>query len=129
MLFEKRSYTSLHGSENKPARKTLLNDESVNAVCTQELIQDSHANDCLPLNERDNNKLPLLMFDWRGESQNNIRVPSPGALKTVEELYDWIEHYIIGEDGSDEQALALGLDELVPPLRRSVQERSIARGL
>ena len=98
------------------ARQTLLDDESVVAVCTQELVQDSHSNDCLPLDKRDEDKLPLLMFDWRGETRNNVRVWAPGAVKTVEEIRDWLGWYVLGEDGSDDQSTALGLEDLVPPL-------------
>jgi hypothetical protein len=98
------------------ARKTLLDDESVVAVCTQELVQDSHSNDGLSLESRNEQKLPLLMFDWRGETRNNVRVSAPGAVKTVEEVRDWLGWYILGEDGSDDQSAALGVEDLVPPL-------------
>ncbi len=98
------------------ARKTLLDDESVVCICTQEVIQDSHSNDCLPVSQRKAAKLPLLMFDWRGATRNNERVPAPAAVKTVEEVRDWLSWYILGEDGSPEQAEALGLVDLVPPL-------------
>jgi hypothetical protein len=98
------------------ARETLLNDESVVKLCTQELIQDSHSNDCLPINERDEAKLPLLLFDWRGETRNNVRISAPAALKTVEEVRDWLGWYVLGDDGSDDQATVLGLEDLVPPL-------------
>jgi hypothetical protein len=121
-------YINNTAQQINPARKTLLNDESVSAVCTQELIQDSHANDCLPIGERDNSKLPLLMFDWRGESQNGVRVCSPGALKTVEELHDWFGYYIIGEDGTQDQALALGLDDLMPPLTTFGPKKGLSHG-
>ena len=107
------------------ARKILLDDESVNAVCTQELVQDSHSNDCLPLNMRDESKLPLLMFDWRGETRNRVRVFAPGALKTVEEIRSWLSRYILGDDGSEDQSSALGLDDLVPPLTTFGAEKEI----
>lgn len=98
------------------ARQTLLDDESVVSVCTQEVVQDSHSNDGLPLDERDERKLPLLMFDWRGETRNNVRVWAPGAVKTVEEIREWLGWYILGDDGSDEQGAALGLEDVVPQL-------------
>jgi hypothetical protein len=100
----------------RPARKMLLNDESVNALCTQELVQDSHSNDCRPFADRDPAKMPLLCFDWRGEVQKDGSVASPAALKTVEEVYAWFENYLLQEDGGATQQRALGLEDLVPPL-------------
>ena len=100
----------------RPARKMLLNDESVNAICTQELVQDSHSNDCRAFGDRDAAKMPLLCFDWRGEVQKDGSVASPAALKTVEEVYAWFESYLLKEDGGSTQQRALGLEDIVPPL-------------
>lgn len=108
------------------ARKILLDDESVISVCTQELIQDSHSNDCRPLDQRDPHKLPLLAFDWRGETRNNLRVQAPASIKTVEEIHDWLGWYILGENGSEDQKVALGLEDLVPPLTTFGEDRKLS---
>jgi hypothetical protein len=109
-------YINSKAQKINEARTTLLDDESVVAVCTQDFVQDSHSNDCLPLDKRDEKKLPLLIFDWRGETRNNVRQPAPAAIKTVEEVRDWLDWYVLGGDGTDYQSTALGLDDLVPPL-------------
>jgi hypothetical protein len=108
------------------ARQTLLDDESVISVCTQEFVQDSHSNDNLTLDKREEKKLPLLIFDWRGETRNNVRQPAPGAIKTVEEVRDWLGWYVLGGDGTDDQSTALGLDDLVPPLTTFGQNKKLS---
>lgn len=92
------------------ARAILLRDDSVNAVCTQELLQSSHSNDLLPASNRDDKVLPLLFFDWRGEEKSGQRVHAPGAVKSVEEVKDWFQYYILGDDFSVDQQTALGIN-------------------
>ena len=91
------------------ARQILLSDESVNAVCAQELIQLSHDNDLLQSEERVSDRLPLLFYDWRGEESEKQRIHAPASVKGVEEIYDWFENYVIGEDFTDDQETALGI--------------------
>jgi hypothetical protein len=107
------------------ARRILLDDESINAVCVQELIQSAHANDVRRESFRDTSQLPLLFFDWRGDTENGKRRWSPGAVKTTEEVYSWFEQYICGSDGSLEQRVALALEDLVPPLQSLVGTDSL----
>ncbi len=91
------------------ARQILLSDESVNAVCAQELIQLSHDNDLLQPDKRISDRLPLLFYDWRGEESEKQRIHAPASVKGVEEIYDWFEKYVIGEDFTDDQETALGI--------------------
>ena len=98
------------------AREILLNDESVNSICTQEVIQRSHDNDVLPYNERDDSIIPLIFFDWQGKVVNKKQFPGPASVKSVEEIYLWFEEYIFEEDGSDLQKSELCLGDLVPSL-------------
>ena len=35
--------------------------------------------------------MPLLFYDWRGEEVDKARRKSPGALKTIEEIRDWLQ--------------------------------------
>ena len=91
------------------ARKVLLNDESVNAVAAQEVLERAHSNDLLPRHERRRETTPLLMFDWRGLEKDGEPVPSPAALKSVVEVRDWFNEYLLGEDFSEYQADHLGI--------------------
>ena len=80
------------------AREVLLSDASINALCTQELLESAHANDQRPLSDRDHEKLPLLFFDWRGEERGGKLVKSRVALKTTVEIRDWFCNYFLGPD-------------------------------
>lgn len=102
-------YINTQAHEVNPARAILLSDESINAVCTQELIQHSHENDVKGTESRDTSVLPLLFYDWRGEESEKSRVSASAAVKTVEEIRDWLELYILGEDFGDMQKAALGV--------------------
>ncbi|MCY4482209.1 MAG: hypothetical protein OXC12_04970 [Spirochaetaceae bacterium] len=92
------------------ARQILLTDESVNCICTQELLQRSHGNDILEPDEQNMKLLPLLFFDWRGEESRGQPVHAPAAVKNIEEIRDWFEYYVLGEDYSYEQELALDIN-------------------
>ena len=96
------------------AREILLSDESINAVFTQQLLDRSHRNDLKSPEERDSELLPLLCYDWRGEESGGDPVHAPAAIKSIEEIYDWFDYYILGEDFSIEQKSALGVDPTHP---------------
>ena len=96
------------------ARQILLSDESVNAVCAQELIQLSHDNDLSQPEKRVSHRLPLLFYDWRGEESEKRRIHAPASVKHVEEIHDWFKYYVIGEEFSDEQQIALGITPVDP---------------
>jgi hypothetical protein len=100
------------------SRRILLDDESVNCICTQEVIQCAHTNDQNELIENvDSTKVPLMFYDWRGEVIGNR--PNPGAASVIEvkEVEQWFANYIFSEDGSSDQEKALNLEDMVPPLR------------
>ena len=103
-------YINTQAQKVNRTRQILLSDESVNAVCTQELVQLAHANDLAPFSERIHGRLPLLFYDWRGEESEMQRAHTPAAVKNIEEIHDWFEYYILGEDFSDRQEVALGID-------------------
>ena len=92
------------------ARQILLTDDSVNCICTQELLERSHSNDLLQPLERKGTYLPLLFFDWRGEERRGQPVHAPAAVKNIAEVRDWFQYYILGEDYADVQELALGIN-------------------
>ena len=91
------------------ARQILLKDDSPNCICTQELLQRSHSNDLLPREDRDNDRLPLLFFDWRGEERSGQRIAAPASVKSIEEVHDWFRYHILGDDFGHLQELALGI--------------------
>ena len=107
------------------ARKILLNDESVNAICTQEFVQHFHSNDNKPITERDESLLPLMFFDWRGESPSKRRNAAPASIKSIEEIHSWFEYYILGDDGSDDQEIELNLTDLIPRLTSFGKEKTL----
>ena len=91
------------------ARKVLLDDASANAVAAQEVLERAHSNDLEARHERRRETAPLLMFDWRGVEKDGVPEPAPAALKSVVEIRDWFEHYLLGEDFSEYQAHHLGI--------------------
>jgi hypothetical protein len=102
-------YINTQARTPNEARQILLSDESVNAICTQELLEHSHQNDVKPIGERDSSIMPLLFYDWRGEEVEGKRQPSPGALQKIEEVRDWLREYVLGADFSDDQKNALAI--------------------
>ena len=92
-------------------REILLSDDSINALCTQEFVQMAHANDSKSIDERDDSKIPLFFFDWRGEERHGKPVRSPAAVKTIVEIRDWFEYYLLGADFSKDQKRTM---EVVP---------------
>lgn len=97
------------------AREVLLDDESVNCIAAQEFLERAHENDVRPRAERRRETMPLLLFDWRGLEREGKPVEAPAAVKSVVEIRDWLEHYILGDDFSVDMEAALGVhgaDEL-----------------
>ncbi|MEX0943965.1 MAG: hypothetical protein WD002_15650 [Pseudomonadales bacterium] len=102
-------YINTQAKTPNAARQILLTDESINCICTQELLDYSHSNDLRDPAERDSTRLPLLFFDWRGQEVNGKRVVSEAAVKTIEEVESWFEEYLFGEDFSAQQETALSI--------------------
>lgn len=91
------------------SRQILLNDTRPNDICTQELVQRSHENDLLELDLRNEKIMPLLGFDWRSTSEDEYadvsQQYSTKGFKSVVELHDWIEKFVLDNDGDKEQIL------------------------
>ena len=121
-------YINKEARQPNPTRQILLTDESVNAVCAQELLQWSHSNDLRPFEERAKVRLPLLFYDWRGEEDEGKPVFAPAAVKTIEEVKYWLHHYVLGEDFSSQQEVALGVQP-VDSLKRAFVERRLPPAL
>lgn len=120
-------YINSRAEEVNEARLILLDDETVPEVCTQELVQASHKNDCLPDGVMNIAKLPLLFFDWRGQVKwrddagEQLEVVAPGSVLSIVEIRDWLAEYVLGDD----PRIALQLDDLDPPLSDSFRERDV----
>jgi len=110
------------------ARRILLSDESINSICTQELLQLSHSNDVLDENKRKPERVPLLFYDWRGEEEEGRRVSAPAAVKMIEEICDWFEYYIAGEDFSPDQETTLGVQPVDSLKRAFIDKRLDSEG-
>jgi len=109
-------YINTKAERINKAREILLNDESVNAICTQEIVQFSHKNDVKSIEKRDKTIIPLIFFDWQGRVVNKKQYPGPASIKSIEEIYNWFNEYLLREDGDDFQKSELFLGDLVPPL-------------
>ena len=116
-------YINTQAQTVNDARAILLSDESINAVCTQELLQRSHENDNRAPTERDTGVVPLLFYDWRGEEREGKRVVPPAAIKTVEEIHHWFTKYLFDDDFGDKQETALRIDPSHPLKQTFHEER------
>ncbi|MDQ7049710.1 MAG: hypothetical protein Q9M92_09260 [Enterobacterales bacterium] len=103
--------------EINESRRILLDDESINCICSQEVIQFAHSNDQKDIEDLDPKLLPLMFFDWRGEVVNGKARPGPAALISVQEVEEWFSNHILGSDYSDEQEINPNLDDLLPHSR------------
>lgn len=119
-------YINTKAERVNKAREYLLNDESVNAICTQELIQYSHSNDSKSIEDRDITTLPLLFFEWQGKVINNEVFEGPASIKNIEEIYNWFQEYILGDDGSPDQESVLCLKDLTPQLEGYGKHKSLS---
>ena len=98
-------YINSEAHKVNEARKILLSDQSINNICTQELIQAAHSNDSEE--ETNPDAIPLLFYDWRGEEINTQAVESQVSVKSVKEINNWFDYYILGEDFESDQKNAL----------------------
>jgi hypothetical protein len=120
-------YINSRAEEVNEARRILLDDEQIQAVCTQEVVQASHTNDCLPDNKIDLAKLPLLFFDWRGQVKwrkdegVGAEVIAPGSVLSIVEIYDWLSAYVLGDNPKS----VLQLEDMDPPLSDNFEDRNI----
>ena len=118
-------YINTEAKTVNDARRILLSDESINSVCTQELVQLAHENDLSPPGKRNKDRLPLLFYDWRGEESEKQRVHAPAALKDVQEIFWWFHWYLLGRDFDPEQEVALDVDP-AHPLHEAFHRRKLS---
>ena len=96
-------------------RKILLDDEQPGNIFVQELLQKMHENDSMEFNNRKSGVPPLLMVDWRGETEGGEKKDMPTALFEVTELKEWIE-YLLGEDFGECQEQEIAPSDFMPPI-------------
>ena len=113
-----------HAQRVNKTRQILLSDDSITALCTQELVQMAHANDSKSIDGRDDSKIPLFFFDWRGEERHGKPIRSPAAVKTIVEIRDWFDYYLLGTDFSRDQRVTM---EIVPtsPLHTAFRDERL----
>lgn len=109
-------YINTKAERINPAREILLNDESVNSICTQEIIEISHRNDLKDVGKRDQSVVPLIFYDWQGKVVDGTQIEGPASIKSVEEINAWFYEYLLGRDGDTIQESELCLTDLTPPL-------------
>ena len=119
-------YINTRAEQVNEARRILLDDESINKLCVQEMIEVSHANDVAKEEEKNPDILPLLFYDWRGEMRHNKPRRQASALLSTTELLGWMEHYILGEDGDDQQKARLQIKSMVEPLETTDLSRLVS---
>ena len=118
-------YINSTAKEINESRRILLDDESVNCICSQEVVQVAHENDQKGIYKLDGSKVPLMFYDWRGEVLNERPHPGPAAIKNVEELKEWFSNYILGDDGGDDQRSRLNVDDMLPPLSSFAEDKKL----
>lgn len=120
-------YINSRAEDVNESRLILLDDEAISSVCTQELVQASHRNDCLPDKLMKKEKLPLFVFDWRGQARwrddGSEATEAPGSILSIVEIRDWLSEYLLGDN--DWARTVLQLDDLDPPLSESFMQREI----
>ncbi|EBA00892.1 DNA sulfur modification protein DndB [Marinobacter sp. ELB17] len=81
------------------SRTILLNDYSVSAICTQELLDKC----------RDNG-VPLAIFNWRDHKDEEYPEYTTHLI-AVDELEDLLIHFFISEDDDSDKTFALSVDQ------------------
>jgi hypothetical protein len=105
------------------SRRILLDDESVNCVCTQEIVEYAHSND-QSTDNYDKSRMPLMMVDWRGGETKGKKDPAPTAIFDVKDIHDWLHEYILGDPHTEKEIENriipnLSLDNLRPEFKIS----------
>lgn len=100
-------------------RTIILNDKSLTAACTQELLGS-----CSRIGDAKDGTLPLIFFDWRAHKDQD-EIENEPAFMRVEEMHDFFRHYLSGKDATNSdrvmyptgpQEAALQISEMDPGL-------------
>lgn len=112
-------YINSKAQKINESRRILLDDESVNCVCTQEMVQYAHSNDQKDFETLERERMPLMMIDWRGEEKDGKPQPIPSSIFSVRDIKDWLHEFILGDPETGKEISKyiiprLFLDEEVP---------------
>ena len=90
-------YINMKAERVNDARAILLNDESIECICVQEIIGRLHENDTTT-EEVNESYPPLYLIDWVGANKDTSMLMNTRYLFSNLELRNWIKYYLIGED-------------------------------
>ncbi len=90
-------YINQKAEQVNDARAILLNDESIECLCVQEVIGVIHERDN-PNENSKNTYPPLYLIDWVG-AKTSVIAHTRYLFDNIE-LRAWMKHYLIGEDFS-----------------------------
>lgn len=108
-------------------RTLILNDKSLTAACTQELLGS-----CSRIGDAKDGTLPLIFFDWRAHKDQDD-VENEPAFMRVEEMHDFLKHFLTMKDATNPdrvmyptgpQETALQISDMDPGLDNDVHKRS-----
>ncbi|MCF8001392.1 MAG: hypothetical protein K9K32_00495 [Halanaerobiales bacterium] len=89
-------YINMKAEEVNDSRAILLNDESIECICTQETISKFHKND---IDDETKKYIPpLYLVDWRGERGDTKSITNERYIYENKEMRNWLGEYVIGRD-------------------------------
>jgi hypothetical protein len=95
-------YINMKAERVNDARSILLNDESIECLCVQELVSAFHENETID-NKKNPSYPPLYTIDWIGINSDASLLKDSQYLFSNIELRNWMRSYLIGEDFSSEE--------------------------
>ena len=89
-------YINMKAERVSDTRSILLNDESVECICVEEIVSSFHV---IYFNENPNKEYPpLYLIDWLGENSDASMLKDTRYLFSNIELRNWMREFLIGED-------------------------------
>jgi len=90
---------NMKAKEVNDSRSILLNDESLECLCVQEIVGAFHENETQGDKKR-KELPPLYLIDWIGLNKDSSLLKDTRYLFSNIELRAWIREYLVGEDFS-----------------------------
>ena len=89
-------YINMKAEKVNDSRSIMLNDESIECLCVQELLSAFHQNEFS--DDQKDTYPPMYLLDWLGDNKESILLKDTRYLFSNIELRNWIREYLIGED-------------------------------
>lgn len=89
-------YINMKAEKVNDARAIMLNDESIECLCVQEILSAIHENDIS--NQQNESYPPLYLLDWLGVNKETSLLKDTRYLFSNIELRNWIGEWLIGKD-------------------------------